>query len=175
MGAASMITPLYISEISPRAIRGALTGIFQLFNTLGVMLAFWINYGSQQHIPGDASWIVPLAMQGLPAALLMIGMFFCCESPRFLAKQDKWEASKATLAKVRNLPSDHPYVENEFQDICIQLEHERLLVGGSGFWALQKEMWLIRGNRNRALISMCLMMCQNLTGTNAVSSYLFYI
>ncbi len=166
-----MVTPLYISEISPRAIRGALTGMFQLFNTLGVMLAFWINYGSNAHIPGDASWIVPLAMQGLPAFLLMIGMFFCVESPRFLAKKDLWEESRKTLALVRNLPVDDPYVVNEFQDICTQLEHERILVGGSTFWALQREMWLIPGNRKRAILSFCLMMGQNLTGTNAINYY----
>ncbi|KAL1866126.1 hypothetical protein VTK73DRAFT_4871 [Phialemonium thermophilum] len=171
MGAASMVTPLYISEISPRAIRGALTGMFQLFNTLGVMLAFWINYGSNLHIKGDASWMVPLAMQGLPAFLLMIGMFFCVESPRFLAKQDMWEKSRATLARVRSLPSDHPYIAREFQDICDQLEYERRLVGGSSFWSLQREMWLIPGNRKRAILSICLMMFQNLTGSNAINYY----
>ena len=171
MGAASMVTPLYISEISPRAIRGALTGMFQLFNMLGVMLAFWINYGSNAHIPGDASWIVPLAMQGLPAFLLLIGMFFCVESPRFLAKRDLWEKARTTLAMVRSLPEDHPYIVEEFAGICTQLEHERLLVGGSGFWALQREMWLIPGNRKRAILSVCLMMGQNLTGTNAINYY----
>lgn len=41
VGTASAITPLYISENAPRAIRGALTGLYQLFIVTGVMLAFW--------------------------------------------------------------------------------------------------------------------------------------
>lgn len=41
VGAASMLTPLYVSECAPRAIRGALTGFYQLFIVNGVMLSFW--------------------------------------------------------------------------------------------------------------------------------------
>lgn len=166
-----MVNPLYISENAPRAIRGGLTGLYQLFIVTGVMLAFWINYGSLLHIHGDATWIVPLAMQALPAVLLFLGMLLCNESPRYLAKQDKWEEAKATLARVRALPQTHPYVETEFQEIAEQLERERLLIGGSGFWALQREMWTIAGNRKRAIISIVLMICQQMTGTNAINYY----
>jgi hypothetical protein len=52
-----------------------------------------------------------------------------------------------------------------------QLENERLLVGGSGFKDLQREMWTIKGNRNRALLSIGLMVCQQMTGTNAINYY----
>lgn len=166
-----MINPLYVSENAPRAIRGGLTGIYQLFITAGIMIAFWINYGAVLHLSGPAQYIVPLAMQGLPAVLLLVGMLLCNESPRWLAKQDRWEEALATLAKVRALPADHPYVEQEFQAIATQLEHERALVGGSGFWDLMKEMCLIPGNRKRALMSIFLMICQQMTGTNAINYY----
>ncbi|KAE8163201.1 general substrate transporter [Aspergillus tamarii] len=171
VGFASMINPLYVSENSPRAIRGGLTGLYQLFITMGIMLAFWINYGSTLHIKGTAQYMVPLAMQALPAVLMLVGMLLCNESPRWLAKQDRWEDARRTLSRVRNLPSTHPYVENEFQDIVNQLEHERQLIGGSGFWDLMKEMWLIPGNRKRAIISIFLMVCQQMTGTNAINYY----
>lgn len=160
-----MIAPLYISENAPRALRGALTGMFQLFNTIGVMFAFWIDYGVQLHVHGAASYMVPLALQGIPAVLLMIGMIFLKESPRYLAKQDQWEQARTVLATVRNLPRDHPYIQHEFHDIQVQLEHERLLIGGASWRELQKEMWTIPGNRKRALISFILMMFQNLTGS----------
>ncbi|KAF9882724.1 hypothetical protein FE257_005342 [Aspergillus nanangensis] len=171
VGFASMVNPLYVSENAPRAIRGGLTGIYQLFITMGIMLAFWINYGSLLHITGTAQYMTPLAMQALPAILLFCGMFFCNESPRWLAKQDRWEDARATLSRVRALPSTHPYVENEFQDMVTQLEHERQLVAGSGIWDLMKEMWLIPGNRKRAMISIFLMVCQQMTGTNAINYY----
>lgn len=166
-----MINPLYVAENAPRAIRGGLTGLYQLFITMGIMLAFWINYGSLLHIKGPAMYLVPLAMQGLPAVLLLIGMSLCNESPRWLARQDRWEEARATLCKVRNLPAEHPYLEEEFQAIATQLEQERALVGGSGFWDLMKEMWLIPGNRKRAIISIILMICQQMTGTNAINYY----
>lgn len=44
VGAASTLTPLYVSECAPRAIRGALTGLYQLYIVTGVMLSFWWVY-----------------------------------------------------------------------------------------------------------------------------------
>lgn len=51
-----MITPLYVSENAPRAIRGGLTGIYQLFIVTGTMLAFWTNYGSLLHFSGNSTF-----------------------------------------------------------------------------------------------------------------------
>ena len=93
------------------------------------------------------------------------------ESPRYLAKSDQWEKAGTTLAKVRNLPEAHPYVQAELTEIRDQLEYEARLIAGSGFWDLQREMWTIPGNRNRALISIGLMVCQQMTGTNAINYY----
>ena len=81
------------------------------------------------------------------------------------------------LAHVRALPASHPYVEKEFAVICAQLERERVLSrgggggGGGSFRALQREMWLVPGNRKRALISIFLMVAQQLTGVNAINYY----
>ncbi|MCJ1306859.1 hypothetical protein MMC25_000503 [Agyrium rufum] len=171
LGAATMITPTYVSENSPRAIRGYLVGFYQLFETCGAMLAFWIDYGSLLHIKGNAMWIVPLAMQALPAILLAIGMCFCYESPRFLARTDDWEKATRVLAHVRNLPVEHPYVQGELAEMQAQLDEERAMIGGSSFFDLQREMWTIPGNRKRALISIGLMVCQQMTGTNAINYY----
>ncbi|RDL35290.1 MFS general substrate transporter [Venustampulla echinocandica] len=171
VGAASMLTPLYVSENAPRAIRGGLTGIYQLFIATGVMLSFWINYGTLQNLTGNAQWQVPLALQALPAVCLFIGIVFCNESPRWLARQDNWEKATEVLGRLRHLPVDHAYVQMELEEMRDQLENERLLIGGAGFWDLQKEMWTIKGNRNRALVSIGLMICQQMTGTNAINYY----
>ncbi|KAJ8068379.1 hypothetical protein OCU04_003941 [Sclerotinia nivalis] len=166
-----MLTPLYVSENAPRAIRGALTGMYQLFIATGTMLSFWINYGSLLHLKGDAPWIVSLALQMLPAIFLFLGIALCHESPRWLARQDNWEKATAVLSKVSNLPPDHPYIRMELEEMSEQLENERRLIGGAGFFDLMKEMWTISGNRNRALISIGLMICQQMTGTNAINYY----
>lgn len=172
VGGASMVVPLYISENAPRAIRGGLTGLYQLFIATGTCLAFWVNYGSLMHLSGSATvYIVPLALQALPAVLLIGCMALNKESPRFLAKQDRWEEANSVLARVRNLPIDHEYVQSEIKDIADQLEHERMLIAGASVKDLLKEMFTIPGNRKRALISIGLMICQQMTGTNAINYY----
>lgn len=164
VGAASSVNPLYVSENAPRAIRGLLTGLYQLFIVTGMMIAFWINYGSNMNMTDKAKYIIPLTVQGIPAVLLVVCMFFCPESPRWLARQDRLEESRSILARLRNLPPDHSYIDTEIHEILAQLEHERELMGDASFVNLQKEMWLIRGNRNRVLISIGLMICQQMTG-----------
>jgi MFS family permease len=67
VGAASMLTPLYVSENAPRAIRGGLTGLYQLFIAAGTMLSFWINYGTQLNLTGNKTWQISLALQAIPA------------------------------------------------------------------------------------------------------------
>lgn len=172
VGGASMVVPLYISENAPRAIRGGLTGLYQLFIATGTCLAFWVNYGSLLHISGSqAVYIVPLALQALPAVLLVGCMALNKESPRFLAKQDRWEEATSVLARVRNLPASHEYVAAELKDIADQLEHERMLIAGASVKDLLKEMFTIPGNRKRALLSIGLMICQQMTGTNAINYY----
>jgi len=172
VGGASMVVPLYISENAPRGIRGGLTGLYQLFIATGTCLAFWVNYGSLMHLSGSAQvYIVPLALQALPAVLLVGCMALNKESPRFLAKQDKWEEATTVLARMRNLPQSHAYVQDEIKDIADQLEHERMLVAGASVKDLLKEMFTIPGNRKRALISIGLMICQQMTGTNAINYY----
>lgn len=131
------------------------------------MLAFWTNYGSLLHLKGKATYVCPLVVQALPAALLLFFMFLNKESPRFLAKADKWEEATAVLCRIRQLDASHPYIQGEIGEINDQLQHERELVGGATFKDLMKEMWLIPGNRKRALISIFLMVCQQMTGTNA--------
>lgn len=163
-----MVNPLYVAENAPRAIRGGLTGIYQLFIVFGIFLAYWVNYGCQLHVSGTARYMIPLVLQGVPPVLLMVSMWLCNESPRHLAKQDKWEEAIAVLSRIRNLPPDHPYVANEFNDIRASIEEENAILDGASWISLQKEMWLIPANRKRALISITLMFFQQMTGMFSV-------
>lgn len=75
VGAASMLTPLYVSENAPRAIRGGLTGLYQLFIACGTMLSFWINYGTQLNLTGNKTWQIPLALHRIPALYVLPSWF----------------------------------------------------------------------------------------------------
>ncbi|RDA91602.1 hypothetical protein CP533_4650 [Ophiocordyceps camponoti-saundersi (nom. inval.)] len=159
VGAASTLTPLYVSECAPRAIRGGLTAFYQLFIVCGIMLAFWVNYGCVLHVPAPAVFILPLSLQALPAV------------PRWVARQDDWERATKILVKLRGLPADSDYVSGEIREIADQLEAERRLMGDATALTLLKEMVLIPGNRNRAIISVVLMICQQMTGVNSINYY----
>lgn len=156
-----MVAPTYVSENSPRAIRGLLLGFYQLFETMGAMIAFFIDYGSLLHIKVHGSWIVPLAMQSLPPVLIFVSILFCPESPRWLAGKDDFDSASRVLSDVRHLPVHHPYIQQELLELRTALEEERRFVHGTGFWATQKECWLMPGNRKRALLSIGLMSTAN--------------
>jgi hypothetical protein len=68
------------------------------------------------------------------------------------------------------LPADSEYIQNEIHEMADQLDHERRLTGDATFKTLLKEMWTIPGNRNRAVISILLMIFQQMTGVNAIVS-----
>ncbi|CAH0005406.1 unnamed protein product [Clonostachys byssicola] len=171
VGSASTLTPLYVSECAPRAIRGALTAFYQLFNVTGIMISFWINYGCLLHVSAPAVYIVPLILQATPALLLILGMFLSPESPRWCARKDDWEKAESILVRLRGMPSDSEYVRNEIREMSDQLETERRLTGDAGAKVLFKEMTTIPANRKRTLISVALMICQQMTGVNSINYY----
>ncbi|KAM0452295.1 hypothetical protein ACHAPV_008678 [Trichoderma viride] len=171
IGAASALTPLYVSECAPRAIRGGLTAFYQLFNVFGIMVAFWVNYGCLLHVKAPAIYVVPLTLQALPAVFMMFGMLASPESPRWCARRDDWDQATKILIRLRGLPADSEYVQHEIQEMADQLDHERRLTGDATFKTLLREMWTIPGNRNRAIISILLMIFQQMTGVNAINYY----
>jgi MFS transporter, SP family, arabinose:H+ symporter len=85
VGIASMLSPMYISEVSPAASRGRLVSYNQLAIVIGILLAFISNallVGS-----GENNWRWMLAVMGLPAILFFIFLFFAPESPRWLVQK----------------------------------------------------------------------------------------
>ena len=89
IGQLSMVVPLYISELAPPNLRGSLVTLQQLAITAGILIAFWLDYGTQ-YIGGTgdgqspAAWRVPLALQCVPSLVLAAGTFFLPYSPRWL-------------------------------------------------------------------------------------------
>ncbi|KAF2148171.1 general substrate transporter [Myriangium duriaei CBS 260.36] len=170
IGVASTVTPLYVSENAPRGIRGLLTGFYQLTLVFGLTLAFWINYACTLQVTGRKQFIIPLAFQMIPAVILFVGMIIANESPRWLAQRSPVEAQNV-LAKVRNLPVDHPYILQEMANIERQLEEEREWRTKNSHFGVLKDAMTIKSYRRRTILCFTLMMWSNLTGTNAMTYY----
>jgi hypothetical protein len=93
-------------------------------------------------------------------------MLFCPESPRWLASQDEWDKAGTVLSDVRQLPSEHPYVQQELLELRTQLDQEKTIMQGAGFWNLQKECWTVPANRKRALLTIMLITFQQWSGVS---------
>jgi sugar porter (SP) family MFS transporter len=115
--------------------------------------------------------MVPLATQSICPALLFVSMLLCPESPRWLASQDRWESASHVLSDVRKLPVEHPYIQQELQELRTQLSQEKATMRGAGFWGLQKECWTVPSNRKRALFTVGMITFQQWSGTGAINYY----
>src|SRR4051794_2601705 len=94
-----MLVPVYIAELAPPSIRGRLIGLQQWAITWGIMIMFYISYGCS-HIDGTAAFRLPWGLQMIPSILLFIGLLFLPESPRWLARKERWEECRNVLILV---------------------------------------------------------------------------
>lgn len=91
----------------------------QLFNVTGIMLSYFINYGIEINMAGTnpAKWRIPFALQMLPGTLLLAGIIFQNESPRWLVEKNRVAEARRALAHVRCRPEDDPVVLRELDEI----------------------------------------------------------
>ncbi|KAK9760359.1 hypothetical protein K7432_015695 [Basidiobolus ranarum] len=158
VGVLSMVVPLYQSEIAPKEIRGTLVSMQQLAITIGILVAFLINMGTDK-IDSDASWRIPLGVQGIPALILSLLMFLLPKSPRWLMSQGHSEQALEVLQKFSKNP------DAELEDISQTIRMEKEMATPS--WA---ELFQ-SGLRRRVFIGIAIQVFQQLTGINAIMYY----
>lgn len=115
-------SPLYNAELSAPELRGFLVSFYQFCTILGIMLSFWIGYGSNYiggHGEGQTNmaWMLPSIIQGIPAVLLAFGIWWLPFSPRWLVKKGRDEEALKTLSYLRKLPVEHELIQVEFMEI----------------------------------------------------------
>ena len=97
VGAASLLAPLYIAEISPARIRGLLVALNQMAIVTGVLLSYLANWGLS--FLGAESWRWMFAVAALPALFLLVAMRFVPESPRWLMEKGRDQEARAILER----------------------------------------------------------------------------
>ncbi len=97
VGAASLLAPLYIAEISPARIRGQLVGLNQMAIVTGILLSYLANWGLSFF--GSESWRWMFAVAASPALFLLIAMLFVPESPRWLTEKGREGEALAVLER----------------------------------------------------------------------------
>jgi sugar porter (SP) family MFS transporter len=171
VGGASMIVPIYISELAPPAVRGRLVGIYELGWQIGGLVGFWINYGiSETMAPSHHQWLIPFAVQLIPGGLLLFGTFWIRESPRWLIGAGKRELALKNLCWIRQLPADDIYIIEEVSFIDAAIEEQRKTLG-AGFWRPFVAVGRNRKTQWRFFLGGMLFLWQNGSGINAINYY----
>ena len=165
VGILSVLCPLFISEVSPKNLRGTLVVCFQLMITLGIFLGYCTTYGTKVY-SDSRQWRVPLGLCFAWALFLVGGMVGVPESPRYLVGKDKIDDARIALAKCNKISPEDPAVYHELQLLQAGVERERL--AGSASWGT-----LFNGKPRifeRVMVGVMLQALQQLTGDN----YFFY-
>jgi SP family galactose:H+ symporter-like MFS transporter len=98
VGVSSMLTPLYIAELAPADIRGVLVTLNQLAISTGVVVAYYVDY----LLAGSGSWRWMFISAVVPAILLLVGLLYLPETPRWMASQGRFEDAENILTKIES-------------------------------------------------------------------------
>lgn len=135
------------------------------------LVGFWINYGlTQTMAPSHRQWLIPFAVQLIPAGLLLIGSFWLRESPRWLLANGRREQGLKNLCWIRNLPADDLYMVEEVALVDAAIEEQAASIG-MGFWKPFQAVRRSRQVQYRFLLGGLLFLFQNGSGINAINYY----
>ncbi|OIJ31732.1 sugar porter family MFS transporter [Staphylococcus succinus] len=153
VGGSTAIVPVYLSEMAPTAQRGSLSSLNQLMITIGILSSYLINYAFTP-IEGWR-WMLGLAV--LPSLILLIGVIFMPESPRWLLEHKSEKAAR----DVMGLTFEHSEIDKEIADMK---EINRI---SESTWKVLKSPWL----RPTLIIGSVFALFQQIIGINAIIYY----
>ncbi|KAK4280052.1 hypothetical protein QN277_011729 [Acacia crassicarpa] len=157
VGYCNQSVPVYLSEMAPAHIRGALNMGFQMMITIGILVANLINYGTSKHENG---WRISLGVGAVPAFLLCVGSLFLGDTPNSMIERGKRDEAKKMLQKIRGIEN----VDDELQD---------LINASEGAKQVEHPWRNILKSKYRPQITFCSLIpfFQQLTGINVIMFY----
>lgn len=159
VGAASVVAPMYIAEISPARYRGRLVAVTQFNIVLGILLAFFSNYVIARIDLGEMEWRWMFGVEAFPAAVFFLLLFLTPRSPRWLVSQGQLEEAASVLAR---MGTDSGSVTEEVSEIqkSLDLDHHSL-----------NEPFFQQKYRTPILLAVAIAMFNQLSGINALMYY----
>ena len=169
-----IIVILYMSEIAPKKVRGALVSGYQFCITIGILIANGTVYATKDR-NDTGSYRIPIGVQFLWAVILGAGLLFLPESPRYFVKKGRLDEAAKSLASVRGQPIESEFIQAELAEIVANHEYELSIVPNTtylGSWANCFKGGIRNGSSNlrRTLLGILIQMMQQLTGIN----FIFY-
>ncbi|KAI4347081.1 hypothetical protein L6164_007930 [Bauhinia variegata] len=159
IGFGNQAVPLYLSEMAPAKIRGGVNQLFQLTTCLGILVANFVNNGTESIHPWG--WRLSLGLASVPAVLMFFGGLLCPETPNSLVEMGRKEEARRVLERIRGTSN----VDAEFQDLVEASEEAKLIT--NPFQNLLK-----RKNRPQLVIgALGIPAFQQLTGNNSILFY----
>jgi len=159
IGITSYVVPMYIAEIAPGRRRGALVTLNQLMITIGILVSYVTDYwlGNDSDLE---SWRWMFFVGLFPALILLAGMFFLPETPRWLISKGRWEAGERVLRKVE----DPDMIDKTLTELKQDIELTRQNRSGS---AEILRPWL----RPALIITIGIFFFQQFSGVNTIIYY----
>ncbi|KOH43431.1 sugar porter family MFS transporter [Sunxiuqinia dokdonensis] len=156
LGCISVVTPMFIAEISPAKQRGQLVLLNQFFVVTAIFMAFVVNYFLAQ-VFGSSSWRWMIGVEAVPASLFFLLLFLVPESPRWLVNQNQVDEA---LVVFKRIQAENP--ENEVAIVKKSVEQELKLGHGKLF---------VRENRYPIIFAILIAAFNQLAGINAIMIY----
>jgi SP family sugar:H+ symporter-like MFS transporter len=172
VGFVSATIIMYMSEVAPKKVRGAIVSGYQFCITIGLMLASCVVYATQNRTD-SGSYRIPIAIQMLWAILLAGGLATLPESPRYYVKRGKLDKAANALGRLRGQAQDSEFIQQELAEIVANHEYElQVIPQGTYFssWAncFKGSLWKSNSNLRLTILGTSLQMMQQWTGVNFV-------
>ncbi|KAH8696454.1 general substrate transporter [Talaromyces proteolyticus] len=171
LGILVALVPIYNTEVAPPHRRGMLSGLTALNFALGYLVCAWVSVGTYYAKDITLQWRLPLALACLGPLIILAGLPFIPESPRFLTMTGKTDKAWEVLRKIhhdKNDPEDLA-AHAEYTQIMRQLEHDKEEETGY-IKMFTKPSW-----RKRTLLAMFIQFAAQSTGILAIANFLILI